>query len=170
MDALAEFVKGLDDVASAPRALPFTLEVDATAGTRVADVALLLGLIALFWGVGRLLKSAGMPRLRPFVVASGLTGILLLFLSNSAFWMVAGLSVDADKVTLESHLGDGDTFLWKDLRAVELDSGKLFPAFTDDTSLVLVGPDDQRLAIPRFIPGVGAIVPEVRRHLPGAAP
>lgn len=166
-DAIARFLEGLDPQGEvAARAVPFTLEVDSMAGDRVADVALLLGLIAAFWGIGRLLRSAGMAGLRPFVFASALTGVLLLFFTNTAFWMVAGVSVDADKITLQKHLGDDEVLAWAELRGVELDSGKLFPAFSDDASLVLRGAGDQRLALPRFVPGIADAAREVQRRLP----
>lgn len=167
MDAITRFLEGLDaGSGAAARALPFTLEIDSMAGNRVADVALLLGLIAAFWGIGRFLKSAGMPGLRPYVFASALTGVLLLFFTNSAFWMVAGVSVDADKITLKKYLGSDEVLAWAELRDVELDSGKLYPAFSDDASLVLHGTGDQRLALPRFVPGIADAAREVARHLP----
>lgn len=170
-DAIAEFLSGLPaNSEHLAYVYPLTLDVDAMAGHRVADVALLLGLIAAFWGLGRLLRSAGLPRLRPFVMASGLTGILLLFFTNTAFWMVAGVRLEPDKVVLKKHLGEDEVFMWADLKRVELASGKLYPAFTDDTSLVLIGSDDKRLAIPRFVPGIAAIAPEVRKHLPATPP
>ncbi|MCC6623661.1 MAG: hypothetical protein IT385_20555 [Deltaproteobacteria bacterium] len=170
-DPVAEFLSGLPaNSENLSYAYPLKLEVDAMAGHRVADVALLLGLIAAFWGLGRFLKSAGLPNLRPFVLASALTGVLLLFFTNSAFWMVAGVTLEPDKVSVQKHLGADEVFAWSDLKRVELDSGDLYPAFTDDTSLVLVGPDDKRLAIPRFVPGIAAIAPEVRKHLPPAPP
>jgi hypothetical protein len=165
MDAVAEFLSGLPSAEATSVVLPLRLEVDAMAGNRVADVALLLGLIGVFWALGHLFRSAGMPRLRPFVFASGLTGILLLFFTNTAFWMVKGLEVDDTKITLTTHLGSDQTLAWADLEAVEFDSGKLFPAFSDDASLVLIGPDDHALHVPRFIPGVERAIRAASSHL-----
>ncbi len=154
--AVAEFLSGLSDSVDTLR-LPIELAVDPMAGSRVADVALLLGLIAIFWGLGRFLMSAGMPKLRPFVFASGLTGILLLFFTNSAFWMVKGLKVDNTGVTLTQHLGEDPQLTWSEITGLRFDNGRLFPAFSDDASLILVA-GDRELAIPRFIPGSGAAV------------
>ncbi|MFO0744984.1 MAG: hypothetical protein U1F43_04810 [Myxococcota bacterium] len=168
---LAAFLEGLPQPATppgSPPGLPLDLEVVPAAGNRVADVALLLGLIAAFWLIGRLLREAGLPRLRPSVFAAGLTGILMLFFTNTAFWMVGGVKADAERVTLVKYLGDDEVMRWSDLVGIELDSGKLYPAFSDDASLVLVGRGDQRLKLPRFVPGIAAIVPEVARHLPAA--
>lgn len=163
--ALSAFLEGLPAPPSTPAALPLDLEVVPASGTRVADVALLLGLIAAFWAIGRLLRAAGLPRLRPFVFASGLTGILMLFFTNTSFWMVAGVKLDAERVTLTKHLGSDESMRWADLRSVELQDGKLYPAFSDDASLVLVAADGTRLALPRFVPGIERAVPEVARHL-----
>ena len=168
--AIDEMLRGLPAPPLAPEALPFTLEVDALAGTRVADVFLLLGLIAVFWGLGRFLKSAGMERLRPFVFASGLTGILLLFFTNSSFWLVKGVVVEQDRVVVSTHLGNDDAMTWSEVRGVEARSGKLFPAFTDDASLVLLGPDDRELVMPRFVPGIERAVAVVRERLRGKVP
>jgi hypothetical protein len=168
LDPIGEFMRGLDAVGER-RPLPFELEVDAMAGHRVADVALLLGLILAFWGLGRLLR-AGLPAMRPFVFASGMTGILLLFFTNTAFYMVAGVAVDDEKVTLRTHLGGDEVMKWSELTTVELDGGSLYPAFTDDASLVLVGKDDARIELPRFVPGVGAVAAEVAHRMGRTAP
>jgi len=152
--AVAEFVSGLSESID-PTKWPIELEVDPTGSNRIADVALLLGLIAIFWAIGRFLVSAGLKNLRPYVFASGLTGILLLFFTNSAFWMVKGLRVDDTGVTLTRHLGDDPKMTWSEISALRFDSGSLFPAFSDDASLVLLA-SDRELSIPRFIPGSSA--------------
>jgi hypothetical protein len=160
--AVAEFISGLPE--SVELTWPIELEVEPMASTRVADVALLLGLIALFWALGKLLASSGMKGLRPFVFASGLTGILLLFFTNSAFWMVKGLKVDESGVTLTQHLGEDPKLAWGEITALRFEGGRLFPAFTDDASLVLVA-NDRELAIPRFIPGSGEAARRIEAYL-----
>jgi len=146
---------------SAPPSLPLSLEVHAMAGSRGADVVLLLVIIAAFYGVGRLMKS---DSVKPSAVCAGLTAVFMLFFANSDFWSIAGVNVDDTGVTVTHWIGGDDDLPWDDLVFASIDSGKLFPAFTDDHALVLVG-RDHKVTLPRFVPGIASAMPIIAQHL-----
>jgi hypothetical protein len=150
-------------------ALPLSLPVEALSGPRVADVALLLGLIAAFWGVGALLRRAGLAGLRPAVFAAGLTGALLLFGTNTDFYEVASLELTETSLTVRRHVGADATVALAEVRTLTVDSGRLFPLFSDDRVLVLTTTAGPSVAIPRFLPRVEEAVRALASRLPPTA-
>ncbi|GMV43928.1 MAG: hypothetical protein AMXMBFR64_56440 [Myxococcales bacterium] len=143
--ALVEFAGG-----AAPAAGDLVVEAEALSLERLADVALGLAVIGAVWGVGRLLRS-GAPGLRPVVFASAVTGLLMLTVVNPLFWELAGVTVDQRVTVRRFMLADRSVDLC-DLAAARIEPGELFPAVSDDTTLVLVGRSGERVELPRFAP------------------
>jgi hypothetical protein len=161
LEVLRAFVAP-DAALDGPRSeMPLTLPVEAWAGERVADIVLLLALIAAFWGLGVLLRRAGASSLRPIVLAAGLTGLLLLFGTNTSFYEVAAVELSEDMLVIKRHVGADDAVSLDEIKSFSLESGRIYPWFSDDRMLIITTSEGSTVALPRFVPHIE----EAARHL-----
>lgn len=133
--------------------LPFTTGIDATAPERVWDVLLGLGVLALLYGVGMLIRGSGRPGVRPWVFAAATLGLLMFTVVDPLFWQLKGVEADESGLTVLRYSASDQHLDWKEVRGVRVDEGSPFPVFSDDTALVLDGPEGEALRVPRLLPG-----------------
>jgi hypothetical protein len=148
--AALKFVGGADQLPPPP-SLPLTIHPDFAAGARIADVAILLGIIGLLFAVGRLLQTA-VPQVRPVVFAASVMGVLMFTVINPLFWQLASVTVDETGVVVARYTVGDLRLDWADLTEVGVDEGAPLPYVQDDRALRLVDAQGGYVDIPRYLP------------------
>ncbi len=147
---MLEFVGGPGGL-PAPPELPLTVEQDFTSLARLADVGILLVVLAALLGAGFLLRGA-LPRLRPAVLAAGAVAILMWTAVNPLFWQLASVTVDAGGLTVHRYTVSHLRIEWDAVREVRVTPGEPLPLAQDDRSLRLLDAGGEHVDVPRFLP------------------
>jgi hypothetical protein len=147
-----------------PPELPYYAAPEAVTTERLADVGLGLLVMAGIYLLGRVIRL-GAPRFRPFVLTASVTGLLMLTVVDPLFWEYGGVEVDEGGFAVRLWTTGRERVQWSELRAVEVEGGHAWPAFSDDTTLVLVPYEGERIRFPRFAPGAVEVAAAVRDRL-----
>jgi len=117
---------------------------------KALDVLVALLFIAVLYGIGRLFKAAA-PNFQPLALVGLGVAVVAVFFTNRAFYEFKSATADERGVTVSRYVGDEERIEYEEVKEVRVEPGSLFPVFSDDRMLVLVG-EGRQVSIPFFVP------------------